>query len=105
MNPFKKLAVVLALVALATLASGSTAMTATGATFYSAAAGAAGGVCGCCPRTCQGGTFIGCYNTIFMPPNAVTCVYMAADGTAFDCVSCINKAVADPGNDTGVGAD
>lgn len=101
MNPFRKLAVVLVLVALATLASSSTAITATGATFYSAAAG--GGVCGCCPATCQGGTFIGCYNTIFMPPNAVTCVYVGADGKAFDCVSCINKAVAD--TDIGTGSD
>jgi len=45
--------------------------------------------CGCCPKTCLGGTFIGCYHTIYMPPNAVTCVYRDANGNAFDCVSCL----------------
>jgi hypothetical protein len=49
-------------------------------------------VCGCCPRTCGGGTLIGCYNTIDMPPNAVTCVYRDAAGNAFECVSCLHKA-------------
>jgi hypothetical protein len=45
--------------------------------------------CGCCPKTCLGGTFIGCYHHISMPPNAVTCVYQGADGQPFDCVSCL----------------
>ncbi|MFL6235807.1 MAG: hypothetical protein ACJ76N_21940 [Thermoanaerobaculia bacterium] len=48
--------------------------------------------CGCCPKTCLGGTFIGCYHTIYMPPNAVTCVYRDAAGNAFDCVSCLLAA-------------
>jgi hypothetical protein len=47
-------------------------------------------VCGCCPATCGGGTLIGCYHTINMPPNAVTCVY---SGKAGACVSCL---LADP---------
>jgi hypothetical protein len=51
--------------------------------------------CGCCPATCGGGTFIGCYHTIAMPPNAVTCVYVDANGKAFDCVSCL-LAAKDP---------
>lgn len=44
--------------------------------------------CGCCPKTCGGGTFIGCYHSISMPPNAVTCSYQDAKGKFFDCVSC-----------------
>ena len=54
----------------------------------------AGGVCACCPQTCGGGTFIGCYNTINMPPNAVTCVYSNSGGGP-GCVSCLNAAAAD----------
>ncbi|HEX4965753.1 MAG TPA: hypothetical protein VF173_33395 [Thermoanaerobaculia bacterium] len=50
--------------------------------------------CGCCPATCLGGTFIGCYHTIAMPPNAVTCVYIK-DGKAFDCVSCLLASTTD----------
>jgi len=52
----------------------------------------AGGVCACCPQTCGGGTFIGCYNTINMPPNAVTCVYSNSGGGP-GCVSCLNAAL------------
>lgn len=93
MNPFRKLVVVLALVTLATLASTSAAFTAPGVVLYQGAAAA--GVCACCPATCGGGTFIGCYNTINMPPNAVTCVYADADGNASACLSCINKPAVD----------
>jgi hypothetical protein len=46
-------------------------------------------VCSCCPATCGGGTLIGCYHTIDMPPNAVTCVYTKAGTKAFACVSCL----------------
>jgi hypothetical protein len=52
----------------------------------------AGGVCACCPQTCGGGTFIGCYNTIDMPPNAVTCVYSNSGGGP-GCVSCLNATL------------
>lgn len=52
--------------------------------------------CGCCPKTCGGGTFIGCYHSISMPPNAVTCSYQDAKGNFFDCVSCL---LADPAKD------
>jgi hypothetical protein len=47
-------------------------------------------VCGCCPPTCGGGTLIGCFNTIDMPPNAVTCVYSGKVG------ACVNCLLADP---------
>ena len=46
-------------------------------------------VCSCCPATCGGGTLIGCYHTIDMPPNAVTCVYTKPGTRAFACVSCL----------------
>jgi len=44
--------------------------------------------CSCCPQTCGGGTFLGCYD-LSTPPGAVTCVYKDAAGNVFDCVSCI----------------
>jgi len=53
--------------------------------------------CGCCPKTCLGLTFIGCYPHIGMPPNAVTCSYQDATGKFFDCVSCL---LADTTKDT-----
>ena len=94
MNPFRKLLVVLALVTVATLASSGAAFTvSTGMVYASAPAG----VCACCPASAPGGTFVGCYNTINMPPNAVTCVYEDANGNVFAYVSCINKAAADTG--------
>ena len=100
MNPFRKLVVVLALVTLATLASTSTAFTSTALVLYEGAA--ARGVCDCCPATCGGGRFYGCYNTVNMPPDAVTCVYTDAAGNLFSCVSCINRA---PVADTDVATD
>lgn len=91
MNSFRKLVVVLALVTVAILASSGAAFTA-GTVYYQGAAAA--GVCACCPAGPPGSTFVGCYNTINMPPNAVTCMYMDADGNVFSYVSCINKAFA-----------
>ncbi len=52
----------------------------------------AAGLCSCCPATCGGGTYYGCYNTVDMPPNAVTCVYKDAAGKLFECVSCLNAS-------------
>jgi hypothetical protein len=45
-------------------------------------------VCACCPATCGGGTLIGCYHVVGMPPNAVTCVY-SNSGNGPGCVSCL----------------
>ncbi|HEY0556168.1 MAG TPA: hypothetical protein VGG20_18085 [Thermoanaerobaculia bacterium] len=56
-------------------------------------------VCGCCPVTCGGGTFVGCYNVLGMPPNAVTCVYSNSGGGP-GCVSCLLTAKDDPGTVT-----
>jgi hypothetical protein len=88
MNPFRKLVVVLALVTVATLASSGAAFTATGTVSYQA--DTAAGVCDCCPPGPPGTTFLGCYNTVNMPPDAVTCVYEDTDGNAFAYVSCFN---------------
>lgn len=91
MNSFRKLVVVLALVTVAILASSGAAFTA-GTMYYEGAAAA--GVCDCCPAGPPGSVYVGCYNTVNMPPNAVTCVYEDANGNVFAWVSCINKAAA-----------
>ncbi|HEX6898280.1 MAG TPA: hypothetical protein VF789_01140 [Thermoanaerobaculia bacterium] len=99
MNSFRKLVVVLALVTVAILTSSGAAFTAIGTTYYEGAAAA--GVCACCPAGPPGSVFVGCYNTVNMPPNAVTCVYEDANGNVFAWVSCINKAPAVADTDAG----
>lgn len=54
-------------------------------------------ICDCCPRTCGGNQLFGCYNTINMPPDAVTCTYMTSGGQEVSCVSCMmTSKVAEP---------
>lgn len=91
MNPFRKLAVVLALATLTILAANNAAFTAPGSETPTRLN------CSCCPATCGvGTTFVSCYRTDNMPPNAVTCVYRNANGVTWACVSCYNQVIINP---------
>ena len=50
-------------------------------------------LCGCCPESCGGGTYFGCWSSVDHPKDAVTCIYQA-NGKHFNCLSCINDASA-----------
>lgn len=52
----------------------------------------AAGVCGCCPATCAGGTYWGCWSSPEHPENGVTCIYLNSQQQHFNCLSCLNTA-------------
>lgn len=58
------------------------------------------GVCACCPQTCGGGTYFGCWSSVDHPDNAVTCIYQTPAGKHFNCLSCLNSTAAAEGSST-----
>jgi hypothetical protein len=87
MKSLVKLVACAALVALIAPAIAAAAPTPMGFLRFKALATAS--ICDCCPKTCNGNQLYGCYNTINMPPDAVTCTYKTADGKEVSCVSCM----------------
>jgi hypothetical protein len=52
--------------------------------------------CSCCPSTCGGGTYFGCWSSVDHPDNAVTCIYTNSEGKHFNCVSCMRTTTEEP---------
>lgn len=71
---------------------GRTAPAASATKLYTATASA----CSCCPKTCGGGTFWGCWSSPEHPDNAVTCIYQTSTGAHFNCLSCFRTVAEEP---------
>ena len=99
MKPVHKLLAVSALAVLFAVGFGGSAP----ASSYRVEAVGAVSVCACCPATCSGGTYWGCWSSPDHPSEAVTCIYTSPAGKHFNCVSCLNTAT--PATDKPVAAD
>lgn len=90
MKPIWKLLAVSALTAFFAVGSGNTASTDSYLRYQVAGPSS---LCGCCPQSCGGGTYVGCWSSVNHPDNAVTCIY-ASGSTHFNCLSCMVSASA-----------
>lgn len=88
MKPIWKLVAVSALAVCFAFGFGGSAMADSYMEFRAASAA---GHCSCCPSSCGGGTYFGCWNSVDHPSNAVTCIYQGSQGH-FNCLSCMVSA-------------
>lgn len=92
MKSIGKLFTISALTVFFALGLGSTAPAASSMKLYIGATAA----CSCCPSSCGGGTYFGCWSSINHPDDAVTCIYTDSNGNHFNCLSCFRTAAEAP---------